>query len=347
MILNAYAVLDAFMSILRLVLGLMVIGLGLPAWWRWKASLPSERKRFVEDRSYFLFLLAIVLLILNLASWPLFYLLLQSYVPEWQGVMCIYGVTQIGAGSVGPSRFLPSLLTALQVLKPALVFLTGAWFVLYVVNRRTSTAPLMPRVLLAVLVVGLLAVLDAAIEGAYLAIPKKEEFPSSGCCTVALDNPSRMTGPLSGVLSGADLGPWLWGAYYGVNVGMCLSLAGYVHLLQGRQTGVRLVPLALGALVSVPVNLVFLVEIAAPTLLHLPFHHCPYDLLPAVPESVVPIALFVVGSFAVGWACLAGWFGSCPETRPFLGQEIAKLLRLGLWGYAGSVLMLSVELALA
>ena len=55
---------------------------------------------------------------LGLASWPLLYLLLQSYVPEWPDVMCIYGVTRVGAGSVGASRFLPGLVTALQVLKP-------------------------------------------------------------------------------------------------------------------------------------------------------------------------------------------------------------------------------------
>jgi hypothetical protein len=132
-----------------------------------------------------------------------------------------------------------------------------------------------------------------------------------------------------------------------VNLAMVLALAGYVYLPRWRQPAVRLAPLLLGALVSWPVNLVFLVQVAAPTLLHLAFHHCPYDLLPAVPESVVAIALFVVGSFAVGWACLAAWLGQCPETKSFLGQEVGKLLRLALWGYSASVAMLSFELFLA
>jgi hypothetical protein len=51
--------------------------------------------------------------------------------------------------------------------------------------------------------------------------------------------------------------------------------------------------------------------------------------------------------FAVGWACVAGWLGRCPETAPFLGQQIGTVLRLALLGYAVSVAMLSVELILA
>src|SRR5213076_326432 len=100
MILNAYAVLDAFLSLLRLGLAVLVLALGLPAWRQWArhAAVPEQR-RALEDRSYLLFLLAGLLLVLNVVSWPVFYLLLQSYVPEWvgEGVMCIYGVTRIGA----------------------------------------------------------------------------------------------------------------------------------------------------------------------------------------------------------------------------------------------------------
>src|SRR5262249_16054841 len=140
------------------------------------------------SRGALLFLLAFLLLGLNLAAWPLLYLLLQSYVPEWPGVMCIYGVTQVGTGSLGASRFLPELLKTLQVTKPALVFGGGARFVLYGVNRRTVAAPVLGRVLLALTFLGLFAELDATAELAYLAIPKKEEFLSAGCCSVGFDS---------------------------------------------------------------------------------------------------------------------------------------------------------------
>jgi hypothetical protein len=347
MILNAYAVLDAFMSGLRLLLGFMVVWLAVSALRGWSRSLAVERKTDLEDRSYGLFLLAAVLLVLNIASWPLFYLLLQSYVPEWRGVMCIYGVTRIGTGSLGPSRFLPGLVTALQVLKPAMVFATGGWLVLYLLNRGTRTAPLMWRVLLAVMVLGLLAIVDAAAESAYLVIPKKEVFASAGCCSVAFDVSSRSSGLVSEALLGADYGPRLHRLYYGVNLGMCLALAATLFLPRWRQSRAWLAVLGFGAVASLAVNLLFLIELAAPAILHLPDHHCPYDLFPDWPASVIAAGLFIVGCFGVGWACIAGWFGRCAETAPFLGSQIARMLRLALAGYTISLVMFSVELARA
>src|SRR5205823_3152370 len=103
-------------------------------------------------------------------------------VPEWPGVMCIYGVTRVGAGSAGISRFLPGLIATLQALKPLLVFGSGAWFVLYLLNRRTRTGPLLGRVFLALVACGVLTVADAGVELAYLFIPKKEEVLATGCC---------------------------------------------------------------------------------------------------------------------------------------------------------------------
>jgi hypothetical protein len=194
MILNAYAVLDVFLSLLRLGLGLLVVGLALVGGWAWLRRTPAaEDRKTVEDRCYLLFLLAHLLLWVNLASWPILYLLLQSYVPEWPGTMCIYGVTRIGTGSLGVTRWLPVLLATLQVMKPALVFVSGAWLVLYLINRGTRTAPLTGRVLVALLVCGLLAVGDAATEITYLAISKKRDVPQVGCCAVALDEQNPTT----------------------------------------------------------------------------------------------------------------------------------------------------------
>jgi hypothetical protein len=346
MILNAYAVLDAFLSLLRLGLGLLVLGLGLAAWraWRRRGAGPEGRAA-LEDRTYLLFLLAGLLLWLNVASWPVFYLLLQSYVPEWPGVMCIYGVTRVGTGSVGAARFLPPLVTALEALKPALVFVSGAWFVLYVINRRTRTAPLTGRVLLVLLAAGLLAVADAAAEGTYLAIPKKEEFLSAGCCTLPFDTGADTDRFLPAGEEGDSRR--LYAAYYGVNGAAMLALAGYLGLFRRRVRGAWLLPLPLVVLLAGVVNAAFLVGVAAPRLLHMPYHHCPYDLVPQAPESLVAVGLFLGGSFAAGWACVAAWLGGGPEAGRYLPQTVRRLLRWGLLGYLGSLVMVSVELALA
>jgi hypothetical protein len=347
MILNAYAVLDAFVSLLRLSLGLLVLWLGLSAWQLWhRQSFAPEDRKGLEDRCYLLFLVAGLLLWLNVLSWPIFYLLLQSYVPEWPGVMCIYGVTRIGSGSLGPARFLPPLLTALQILKPVLVFLSGAWFVLYLINRRTRTAPLTGRVLALLLLAGLVAVADSVAEVAYLTIPKKEEFASAGCCTMAFDaaGGSRF---LPQALVGANVVPHLFAAYYAVNAGMVLALLVAVRLCRQRPRKVWLAALLMGAALSVAVNGVFLIEVAAPRLLHKPYHHCPYDLVFAAPEGLLTLALFLGGSCCVGWACVAGWLGNSSESRAFLPRTVGRLLYLAFLGYLWSMVMMSVEVALA
>jgi hypothetical protein len=346
MILNAYAVLDAFIDLLRMLAGSMVAVLAITAWRQWGTAVSAEQRKSLEDRYYLLFLLALLLLGLNFASWPLLYLLLQSYVPEWPGqVMCIYGVTQIGAGSLGPSRFLPGLLTLLQITKPVLVFLSGAWLVLYLINRRTRTAPLTGRVLLVLLVMGALAACDAGLEGAYLVIPKKEEYLSAGCCAEAFDSTARA----SKFLPERLLGPAYYGklkvAYVAINGTMVLALLCYAFSRQPNKGW--LAPLLLGALVAIPVSAVFLVEIAAPAILHLPYHHCPYDLVPDAPEAVLGVALFLWGSLSVGWACVAGWLANCPETAAFLPQTVRQCVLLGAFGYLLSLVMMFAELALA
>ncbi len=344
MILNAYAVLDLFASGLRLALAVLVLGLGVSAWRSWRhAAEDPERRRALEDRSYLLFLLGGTLLALNVLSWPLLYLLLQSYVPEWPGVMCVYGVTRIGAGSIGPARFLPPLLTALQVAKPALVFLSGAWFVLYLINRRTETAPLTGRVIGVLLAAGLLAAADAAAETGYLLIPKKEEFVSGGCCTVAFDG--RPAG--GGLFLGPDAAPRLTVVYYAVNVGTLMALAGSSFLCRTRSSPRWVAPLPALALLGLAVGGVFLVEVAAPRLDRLPYHHCPYDLVTRAPESLVAVALFFGGVFLVGWACVAAWLGGRGEAAQSLPEFVSRLLGLAFLCYLGSLIMTSVELALA
>jgi hypothetical protein len=346
MILNAYAVLDAFLGLLRLGLGLLVLSLGLAAWRTWSrhAAVQGDRKA-LEDRCYLLFLLGGFLLCLNVIAWPVFYLLLQSYVPEWPGVMCIYGVTRIGTGSLGPSRYLPSLVIGLQIAKPALVFLSGAWFVLYLLNRRARTAPLTGRVVLVLLAAGLLAAADAAAEVAYIAIPKKEEFLSGGCCTAVFDTQSHTARFLPAALVKDNHDSWLYAAYFGVNAALVLGADICARVCRRRLPRLGLPVLLLLAAIGVAVNGVFLVEVAAPRLLGLPYHHCPYDLVPRAPESLVAIALFLGGTFAVGWACVAAWLGRDSEVRPLLPETVGRLLQLAVFGYLLSLVMMSVELA--
>lgn len=347
MILNAYSVLDAFICLLRGLVGTIVVVLSLAALWRSRGPITPESRKSLEDRGHLLFLLAFLILGLSIVSWPLLYLLLQSYVPEWPGVMCIYGVTQIGAGSVGPSRFLPSLLKILEISKPALIFAGGAWFVLYLLNRRTKSSPMFNQILWGLFGVGLLATADAAVESAYLMVPKKEKFLAVGCCTLAFDAEGSSSRFVPKALINENYRAILYGAYYGINGALILSLLVAAHGSRGGPTRIFLGLLLFMSLLAVPISGLFLIEIAAPALLHQPYHHCPYDLVPDVPESVLAVVLFLWAVFCVGWSCVAGWFGRCEETETFLPDMIRHILMLGFWSYLASLVMMSIELSLA
>src|SRR4051812_25722998 len=104
MILNAYAVLDLALSAARLLLAALIVALAVRAWRHGRMPLPADVRQTLEDRTYLVSLLGVLLLVLNVLAWPLLYLLLQSYVTQWPGVMCIYGVTRIGSGTSGPTR---------------------------------------------------------------------------------------------------------------------------------------------------------------------------------------------------------------------------------------------------
>lgn len=345
MILNAYAILLLLMNLIRLPVAIMVAILGISGLRKYRVALPSEQRQQLEDRSYLLMMLAISLVGLNALSWPLFYWLLQSYVPEWPDVMCIYGVTQIGTGSMGTSRWLPGMIAAVQLLKPLLLFLCGSWFVIYWLNRRTKTAVLMRRVIVGALLVGLVSIADSSLEASYVLTPKREELPSVGCCTVHLATETSNFSPTKWLPNGNS--DWLTSAYYGINGLMIAALVGQLSFLREQATRWRLGLLFLGSLIASAVSYLFLVGVAAPSILHLPHHHCAYDLIALAPESVFGIVLFVLGSLAVGWACVASWFGQHPATSQHVRTLLDKILFLALFGYLSSLVLFSIEVALS
>jgi len=344
MVLNGYAVLSGLLCALRLLLAVAVVVLGAAAWRYSRRGHGAEQTTSLENRAYLLFLSATVLIGLNVASWPVLYLFLQSSVREWPNVMCIYGVTQIGAGTLGASRFLPSLVTSLQWLKPLVVFASGAGYVLYLINRRTPTGALLGRVTLAFTLMGAVSLIDSGVEAAYLVIPRTEVRPAGGCCTAGTEAVRQSEQFTPRIRVGAEQKPYLVASFYTVNLLLFAGSLAYALLPVAKR---RLWPLCLGSLVSIPISLLFLVEVAAPAILGLPFHHCPYDLVSAAPESVAAVPLFLLGCFGVGWSCLARRCGRCEQTRPFLPVFVSRLLFLASFGYAAALLLTSIELLMA
>ncbi|MHC4136812.1 MAG: hypothetical protein ACYS0K_17785 [Planctomycetota bacterium] len=340
MIVNGLSVIAAFAAALRVAVGLLLATIGARAVWRRHRSDRSAS----DARFYLLVTLAVTLLGLSVASWPLFYLVLQSYVPEWPGVMCIQGVTRIGSASVGAAALLPGLIDLLEVTKPALVFCAGVWLVLHLANRASRTGVLTGRVLAALAVFGLLATIDGAAESAYLFIPKKENILATGCCTTGpvegasgLADPLALAGPAGG-RDGLTLSFFAVGAALVVALAVCLR-----RLRRGSGPGPWLAFSTAAALASLPLGFAFVGTVAAPTFLRLPYHYCGYCLVASAPESLVGITLFLAGAFAVGWASAARWLGATREGAT--GSTFClPLVRLALFSCLGAHLMMATRL---
>src|SRR5262249_16032348 len=140
---------------------------------------------------------------------------------------------------------------------------------------------------------------------------------------------------------------WLYAAYYGGNIGIALALLAVTRRPDVLPGSFALAPLLIGDLVLLAASGLFLYDVAAPPLLRRPDPHCPYDLIPQAPAAVIAVVLFLGGSFCLGWAGVARWCGRRADTEPFLAGAVRNLLLLSLWGYAASLLLLSLELVLA
>ena len=346
MILNAYSVLDTFVVIVRMLLAMLIVVGGLRAWRTWRTMRTVEQIATTEKQFYLLFLTALVLLILNIASWPLFFILLQSYVSEWPAAMCVYGVTQIGAFSQGTSSALPGLVSFIEWSKPALVFVSGSWLVLYLINRRTVNAALTGRILLLLIALGICAALDSVAEAFYLAIPKIEDLPSGGCC--AFDPSTLEIARIEdAVASRQSTVQWTFhisSISMIVALGACCIFPGKTILDRRHLVSFLL---GVGAVISSIAGAFYISDIVSTRLLGLENHHCVYCLFRDYPESIVATLLLVAGAFSVGWSVVAIALTRKFDVRFEVDHVVRKLISIALWAYLGSVTMFALELALA
>jgi hypothetical protein len=346
-IVNPHSVLAAFVSFVEAALAAATLGLALAAL-RSRAAPGSEAA--ADRRYHLLFLLALTLAAVGVAAWPLLYLTLASYVSEWPGVMCIQGVTRVGTGSLGAAGWLPGLVTALAVLRPAAVLAAGSWLALHVANRRTRTAPLTRRVLVLVAAAGAVSLAAGTCELAYLFIPKVERFLSDGCCTM----------PDASAAKSPEFRPFL--AWFGetsettgataaffASGAVLAALTAWRGLPRNEGVPARawVLALAAGASVFAAIGAAFATEAASPAILHLPHHHCVWCLLATAPECVVGVALVLTSALCAGWAAVVAWGAGHDEARAAGPRQVRTLVLLALFGVLASLVFAAAELVSA
>ncbi|PIX23938.1 MAG: hypothetical protein COZ69_07395 [Deltaproteobacteria bacterium CG_4_8_14_3_um_filter_45_9] len=297
---------------------------------KWKRTATPEEKTSLEDRSYLVLLIMVIVLLIRLINWPLFYVTLQSFISDIEGAMCIFGVTQV---KVGLTRFL-------EFLKPTNFFLIGGWLMLHVLDRATKTSPLMRKKLLLLSIISLFVLIDS-MGDIFLMIGIAPESLVS-CCTTVTDILNRPTRTTPESIFGPEYAQSLQVLFFITH----LALMGFIGVTLKFRIFRRLILglLSLFAVLNAFVFLLSQIEVFAPRMMHLPFHHCLYCLWQYVPDSIVMFLLFILGTFSVGWGFTTELFGRQGEAADLLPGYLRKIYWFAFFFLSAFLIMLIIHL---
>ncbi|MGO9109662.1 MAG: hypothetical protein ACLP9L_10545 [Thermoguttaceae bacterium] len=340
MIINKYSVLSLFVGSLSLALAAV---LAITALWsagrirRGHGELDASR---AEQSIHLATLVAIVSLAILVIGWPLLYAMLDSFVPEIPGAMCIYGVTKV----------MPAASALVQAARPALILLLGAWLLLESVRRQSGLPARRSRGMIALaLFAGLLA-FSQGTEIYY--IVKLDSLNEVSCCCSG--------GSSAKLQPAAYYLPWAQAGWANRAVVSTLFFAGtpllavwlLVQAGRGPRRSQRLAcaesALLLAAAVGIASAALFAFsEVLAPLLMRLPFHHCLYCLLfnGRAPDAPLIVANMAVGSFMAGWAAVLQAALQTESPGAVAWRWHRRLCRMGAATLGATVLMVVIHLA--
>ncbi len=339
MILNVFSITESFIGLISLILmgwaGLLSLILAL----RWKRASNAEQRSEVEKRSHLVLLVAVVVLGIRLLNWPLFYATLQSFVSDIDGAMCIFGVTQVKRALTGIS----------EIIRPIAFFLIGAWLFIHILDQKTQTSPLMGRKLFFLSVTAAIVAVESLLD--VVLMLKIGPGTLVSCCTTVtdiLDRPTR-------VVPQSTLGPGyasiLGSVYYISNLFLIFILGLTMWRLKPKSYPRWQRPVLgfmfLFAFFNGALFVLTQIEVQAPKIMGLPFHHCLYCLWQYVPDTVLMYLFFALGTFAVGWAFLLDLMGRTGETKDLLYKHLRVLYGFSIFCLAASMVMNTVHLVAA
>lgn len=336
MILNVFSIIELFIAVLSIVLmswgGIVAASTAL----RWMRSRTPEERNKAEDRSHLVLLVAVVVLGVRLANWPWFYAVLQSFVPEIEGAMCIFGVTQVQRTLTGIS----------EALKPITFFLIGGWLALHSLDQRTENAALMGRKLIFLSVTAGVVVIDAALDMAQMLTIAPGQMVS--CCTTVTDVLERPTREIPEAVIGPAYTSFVGYGSFALTIGLVAAMIAVMVRIRSRVdwSWRRMVlGLLFGiAILNAALFLLAQIEGHAPRIMGLPFHHCLYCLWQYVPDTIIMYTLFIVATSAVGWAFTLDAVGRVPETKGIIARYITGLYGFAIVCFVASMIMNAVHL---
>ncbi len=293
-----------------------------------------------ENDLYLLFWLGTVLLLIRLLSWPFFYLVLHSFVPEVVGAMCIYGTTKL----------LPRLTLFLESAKVLLFFSGMLWLLLFRLERLSersgakSVKAVNTMLLLLVFCAGM-ALFESG--GSVVLWIRSSADLAVSCCTTITDIPNRFTVWIPETLLGNKYEQPLWLAYFGING--VLLISGYLVSARFVKRGIKpswLVFLSFSALLAGGVTLLAMIELIAPNLMGLSFHHCIYCFVQTTVDGALILLLVIIGTFLLAVLTPVYLMAHSWAKEQLLSNILTRCLVIGLLGFGGSLIMVSVHLLL-
>ncbi len=339
MIVNPWTVSSLSLDGLSAGLGLITCGLAFRqlalSWSNKKQS--GEQLARTEDRLYLLFWLGTVFLLLRFLAWPLFYFSLHSFISEISGAMCIFGARNL----------LPVLTRLLEVVKPLLFYAGFVWLMLFRLERfgsRTAGGMIgRRRGLLLLCLCSVIGLLDSW-GSVFLWLRSDAELAVS-CCTTITDIPTRFTVWIPESLFGPEYTRLLWFGYFVCNAAVVLSGI-FIHKRLMATAGVKrdLFVLFLFVLINCVGGVFAYIEVIAPRLMALPFHHCLYCMMQNVLDAPVFVSLFILGNIFIAavfplWVLAVKW-----ADQKSLITLVSRLISYGSLFLTGSVLMVVIHL---
>lgn len=338
MIINIYTLIMLFVALVSLCLGGFLFYATLKMLLRFEPTAALETKSKFEQKGYLIFLLACVILSVRMLAWPWFYFMLQSFVPEVPGAMCMFGVTQI----------LPSTVTFLQIIKPVSFFIMGGWLLCYYVDKSTPTAPLARQNLFFLLLVCGVLLADSITDVYY--VLRMKPLMSVSCCATFFDVPLRPSAMIPQAIFGRPFQKILFVLYYLINIILLallfLMLSKKWLLFTALNRKIVLYSLAIIGIVNIPIVIYTHIENIVPRLMQLPYHHCIYCFMGkgVVPDAPVMLGLFVIGTFAIGWMGILRMLCMNAETQPVTEYLLKKVNSLSAFCLLASLMMVTIHL---
>ena len=340
MIVNPYSVTALTIDSLSVVLATVTLVKTKEHLFRRTGPGPDTGEQYTmrENQRYLLFCLGESMLVIRLFSYPFFYLVMASFVGKVDGAMCIYGATKL----------FPGLTLFLEVIKPLLFFLGGVWIMLFGLERMNQGGlgqADRPAATMLILLLGCAGLTLVEAGGSIVLWLRASAELAVSCCTTITDIPSRFTVWIPEAILGPDFVKPLWYGYFGFN-GLMLLLGGvgWFRVSRGKAGVLMFTLLSCLAICCGGITLLAMIELVAPGLMGLSFHHCIYCFVQDVLDGALILGLVMFGTF--GFLALLPVFllaRSWTERRR-LDRVLSWLLGLGMIGLSGSLLMVSIHL---